>query len=83
MHEEQIKRLETASDELIRSLEKVEQEIGELGGDLDREKQLRHLARLIYAGQLVEQVGLLYSFNEQSLCQFLSANKNDLQKPPK
>ena len=83
MHEEQIKRLETASDELIQSLEKVEQEIGELGGDLDSEKQLRHLARLIYAGQLVEQVGLLYSFNEQSLCQFLSANKKALQKPPK
>ena len=35
MHEEQIKRLEIVSDELIRSLEKVEQEIGELGGDLD------------------------------------------------
>ena len=66
MHEEQIKRLEATSDELIQSLKKVEQEIGEFGGDLDREKQLRHLARLIYAGQLVEQVGLLYSFNEQS-----------------
>ena len=83
MHEEQIKRLETSSDELIRLLEKVEQEIGELGGDLDREKQLRHLARLIYAGQLVEKVGLLYSFNEQSFCQFLSANKKALQKPLK
>ena len=83
MHEEQIKRLETASDELIRSLEKVEQEIDELGGDLDRDKQLKHLARLIYAGQLVEQVGLLYSFNEQSFCQFLAANKDALQKPPK
>ena len=83
MHEEQIKRLEATSDELIRSLEKVEQEIGELEGDLDREKQLRHLARLIYAGQLVERVGLLYSFNEQSLCQFLTANKKALQKPPK
>jgi len=83
MHEEQIKRLESATDELIRSLEKVEQEIDELGGDLEREKQLRHVARLIYAGQLVEQVGLLYSFNEQSFCQFLAANKNTLQKPPK
>lgn len=50
MHEEQIKRLEATSDELIQSLEKVEQEIGELGSDLEREKQLRHLARLIYAG---------------------------------
>ena len=80
MHEEQIRRLETASDELIRSLEKIEQEIGELGGDLDREKQLRHLARLIYAGQLVEQVRLLYSLNEQSFCQFLSANKKSPTK---
>lgn len=42
--------------------------------------ELRHLARLIYVGQLVERVGLLYSFNEQSLCQFLSANKKVLQK---
>lgn len=83
MHEEQIKRLEAATDELIRSLEKVEQEIDELEGDLDRDKQLKHLARLIYAGHLVEQVGLLYSLNEQSFCQFLAANKEALQKPPK
>ena len=64
MNEERKKRLEAASDELIQSLEKVEQEIVELGGDLVGERQLRHLARLIYVGQLVEQVGLLYSFNE-------------------
>ena len=75
--------METVSDELIRSLKKVEQEIGELGSNLDREKQLRHSARLIYAGQVVEQIGLLYSFDEQSFCQFLSANKDALQKPPK
>lgn len=43
---------------------------------------MKHLARLIYAGQVVEKVGLLYSFNEQALYEILTANKNNLEKPP-
>ena len=43
--------------------------------------KLRHLARLLYVEQLVSKVGLLYSLNEQAFCQFLSDNKNTLQKP--
>lgn len=42
---------------------------------------MKHLARLIYAGQVVEKVGLLYSFNEQALCEILTANKSKLEKP--
>lgn len=43
---------------------------------------MKHLARLIYAGQVLEKVGLLYSFNEQALSEILTANKSKLAKPP-
>ena len=45
------------------------------------DKELRHLARLLYVEQLVKKVGLRYSLNEQAFCQFLTENKNTLQKP--
>lgn len=43
---------------------------------------MKHLARLIYAGQVVEKVGLLYSFNEQALSEILTTNKSKSEKPP-
>ena len=52
-----------------------------LNGDSDSDSEIRHLARLLYVGQLVERVGLLYSLNEQYFCQLLADNKNSLQKP--
>ncbi|MBO4405606.1 MAG: hypothetical protein J5821_02645 [Alphaproteobacteria bacterium] len=64
------------------SLENVEKRIKALGEESDDEKELRYLARLLYAGKIIEKVGLLYSFNELSLTQFLSENKSKLQKPP-
>jgi hypothetical protein len=45
-------------------------------------KELKHLSRLLYAGEVVEKTGLLYDFNAQSLCQFLTTNKNKLEKLP-
>lgn len=52
-----------------------------LDDEYHADKELRYLTRLLYAGQLVEQAGLLYSLNEQAFCQFLSDNKHALQKP--
>jgi len=74
--------LNSQSDNLGNSLEDVEKRIKALGEDSNNEKELRYLARLLYAGKILEKVGLLYSFNEQSLAQFLSENKSKLQKPP-
>ena len=79
------KRLELLNsqfDNLGTSLENVEKRIKALGEESDDEKELRYLARLLYAGKIIEKVGLLYSFNELSLAQFLSENKSKLQKPP-
>lgn len=76
-----MKQIKTTSTALSFSLEEVEKKIAKLGDDFEHEKELRYLARLIYAGQIVEKVGLLYSFNEQALCQFLMANKSALEKP--
>ena len=82
MRKRRLEFLKSQSDNLGTSLENVEKRIKALGEDSDDEKELRYLARLLYAGKIIEKVGLLYSFNEQSLAQFLSENKSKLQKPP-
>ena len=82
MRKRRLEFLNSQSDNLGTSLENVEKRIKALGEDSDDEKELRYLARLLYAGKIIDKVGLLYSFNEQSLSQFLSENKSKLQKPP-
>lgn len=82
MEEERLKRLREDSTILSMTLEKVEQQISTLGREANLEKEMKHLARLIYAGQVVEKVGLLYSFNEQALYEILTANKSKLENPP-
>ena len=82
MRKRRLEFLKSQSDNLGTSLENVEKRIKALGEDSDDEKELRYLARLLYAGKIIDKVGLLYSFNEQSLSQFLSENKSKLQKPP-
>ena len=64
------------------SLENVECQIERIGNDSKKEREMKHLARLIFAGKIIEKSGLLYTFNEQSLYEFLTANRNKLQKPP-
>ena len=81
MRLKQIEKLRSDSKHLVPSLEQLERQIHALDDDSNFDKELRHLARLLYVGQLVEQVGLLYSLNEHAFCQFLSDNKLSLQKP--
>ena len=81
MRKNQVEKLRTESKHLLPSLEQIERQIQALDDDSNTDKDLRHLARLLYAGQLVERAGLLYSLNEQAFCQFLSDNKHALQKP--
>ena len=81
MRQKQIETLRANSKRLLPSLEQIEQQIQDLDDDSSFDKELRHLARLLYVGQLVEKVGLLYSLNEHAFCQFLSDNKLSLQMP--
>ena len=81
MRQKQIETLRANSNRLLPSLEQIELQIQALEDDSNTDKELRHLARLLYVGQLVEKVGLLYSLNEQAFCYFLSDNKLSLQKP--
>ena len=83
MRHTQIEKLQTESESelLLPSLEQLEQQMQALDDETNADKELRHLARLLYVGQLVEQAGLLYSLNEQAFCQFLTDNKNTLQEP--
>ena len=82
MRNKRLEFLNSQSDNLETSLENVEKRIKALEEESENEKELRYLARLLYAGKILEKVGLLYSFNELSLSQFLSENKSKLQKPP-
>ena len=81
MRQKQIETLRANSNRLLPSLEQIERQIQALEDDSNTDKELRHLARLLYVGQLVEKVGLLYSLNEQTFFHFLSDNKLSLQKP--
>ena len=82
MRNKRLEFLNSQSDNLETSLENVEKRIKALEEESENEKELRYLVRLLYAGKILEKVGLLYSFNELSLSQFLSDNKSKLQKPP-
>ena len=82
LRNKRLELLNSQSDNLGTSLENVEKQIKALGKESDDEKELHYLARLLYARKIIEKVGLLYSFNELSLTQFLSENKSKLQKPP-
>ena len=81
MRHVQIEKLRSDSIHLLPSLELIELQIQALEDNSNTDKELRHLARLLYVGQLVERAGLLYSLNEQAFCHFLSDNKLSLQKP--
>ena len=82
MRKGRLEFLNSQFDNLGTSLENVEKQIKALEEESENEKEFRYLARLLYAGKIIEKVGLLYSFNEQSLSQFLSENKSKLQTPP-
>ena len=81
MRHTQVEKLRTTSNNLIPTLEQLELKMQALDDESNTDKELRHLARLLYVGQLVEQAGLLYSLNEQPFYQFLLDNKKTLQKP--
>ena len=66
---------------LLPYIEQLEKQIQALDDESHADKELWHLARLVYVGQLVERSGLLYSLNEHAFCQFLTENKKALQKP--
>ena len=81
MRKTQVEKLRADSKFLFSSIEQLEKKMQTLDDEAKADKELRRLARLIYVGQLVEQAGLLYSLNEHAFCQFLTENKNTLQKP--
>ena len=82
MRQNQIKKLRSESELfLLPSIEQLELKMQALDDEATDDKELRHLARLLYVGQLVEQADLLYSLNEHAFCHFLFENKLSLQNP--
>ena len=81
LRQTQVEKLRTDSKLLLPYIEQLELKMQALDDESKADKELRRLAHLLYVGQLVERVGLFYSLNEQTFCQFLLDNKNALQKP--
>lgn len=82
MRREKSERLKAELKNLSAEFEKIENQMANLENESESEKEMRHLARLIFAGKILEKSGLLYTFNEQTLFEFLTANKNKLEKSP-
>ena len=83
LRKEKSEQLKIELKNLSSEFEKIETQMAGLERESESEKEMWHLARLIFAGRIIEKVGLLYTFNEQTLFEFLTANKNELEKPPK
>ena len=83
LRKEKSEKLKAELKNLSAEFEKIETQMAGLERESESEKEMWHLARLIFAGRIIEKVGLLYTFNEQTLFEFLTANKTYLEKPPK
>ena len=81
MRKEKSERLKAALKNMSADFEKIKTQMANLKNESESEKEMRRLARLIYAGKILEKSGLLYTFNEQTLFEFLTANKNKIEKP--
>ncbi len=80
MREEMVKLLKSECEKLKITVEKLEADISDSEIERQKEKEMKYLARLIYAGKILEKSEWLYSFNEQSLFEILAANKDEIQK---
>ena len=83
MRHDKLKHRRDETNPIRSELQILEQDIAALHANSEKEKELKHLARLLYAGKIVEKAGLLYYFNEQSLLLFLADNKHTIQQPTK
>lgn len=56
----------------------VRREMKELEDGISREKKRQHIAKLMQAGRVLEDAGVLYGYNENSLYLLLVMNKEYL-----
>ena len=80
MREERITLLKSECDRLRIMVENLEADISDSEIERQKEKEMKYLARLIYAGKILEKLELLYSFNLQSLFETLTTNKDEIPK---
>ena len=80
MREERITLLKSECDRLRIMVENLEADISDSEIERQKEKEMKYLARLIYAGKILEKSEWLYSFNLQSLFGTLTTNKDEIQK---
>ena len=48
--------------------------------ELEKDSEMKKISRLLYAGEIIERAGLLYTFNEENLYKVLMENRNEITK---
>lgn len=81
MREEKIKEKRSGRLKILESLKKKGDELIKIGEEVEEEKEMKYISRLLYAGKVIESAGLLFTFNEKSLMKVLMDNRAKIQKP--
>lgn len=61
-------------------MERTKKEMDEIASDMDREKKRNHIKKLLDAGRIVEEAGLLNDYNANDLYLLLVMNRDYLVK---
>ena len=80
MREEEIERKKDQHDKMIYSLEELKGRNEKLEKEVENEEKMKHISRLLYAGEIIERAGLLYTFKEENLYKVLIDNRTKIQK---
>ena len=81
MREEEIKDKKSRRLKILESLKKKGDELAKIGEEVEEEREMKYISRLLYAGEVIESAGLLFTFNEKSLLKVLMDNRAKIQKP--
>ena len=80
VREEEIERKKDQHDKMIYSLEELKGRNEKLEKEVENEGKMKHISRLLYAGEIIERAGLLYTFKEENLYKVLIDNRTKIQK---
>ena len=80
VREEEIERKKVLHDKMIYSLEELKCRNEKLEKEVENEGKMKYISRLLYAGEIIERAGLLYTFKEENLYKILIDNRTKIQK---
>ena len=80
MREEEIERKKLEYRGVLDSFVRVTGEKYKNEEEEKKEREMKKISRLLYAGEIIERAGLLYTFNEENLYKVLVENRKRITK---